>query len=177
MRQMRSTRLPRITLAFALGAVWALTRPVEARASTPPPNLSIDVRWHGTMDVQWQQLPTVLRAIATDLDRDGDLDVVATTSDEPVVVWINDGTGRLMRQRPSRPAPVMGGTGDAVPPETGSRAPQVAQAPAPSFVAPQLEARAPPPARSSTLVDDLNCGLLTDRPSSTDPRGPPSGTL
>jgi FG-GAP-like repeat len=175
---MRSTRVRRILTALVLGAACSLACAADARAGSPPPsNLVVDANWQGRIDLEWRQLPAVLKAIATDIDRDGDLDVVASTVDQPIVVWINDGTGRLTRQRPSRPAPVMGGTGDAVPPETGSRAPQVAQAPAPSFVAPQLEARAPPPARSSTLVDDLNCGLLTDRPSSTDPRGPPSGTL
>src|SRR5260221_14188379 len=41
----------------------------------------------------------LLRAIATDLDRDGDVDVIATTVEEPVIVWLNDGTGHLARQR------------------------------------------------------------------------------
>ena len=48
----------------------------------------------------------VLRAIARDLDRDGDLDVVASTAEEPIVVWINDGNGRYTRQKPSPASPV-----------------------------------------------------------------------
>jgi hypothetical protein len=38
--------------------------------------------------------------IATDIDRDGDIDVVATT-DRTFTVWLNDGTGHLTSQRPS----------------------------------------------------------------------------
>ncbi len=38
--------------------------------------------------------------VATDIDRDGDLDIVATT-DRSFTVWLNDGTGHLTSQRPS----------------------------------------------------------------------------
>ena len=41
----------------------------------------------------------VLRAIATDIDQDGDLDVLVSTTDAPVVVWINDGTNHFTRRR------------------------------------------------------------------------------
>jgi hypothetical protein len=41
----------------------------------------------------------VIRAVAVDLDRDGDLDVVASTRDEAIVVLLNDGLGRLTRAR------------------------------------------------------------------------------
>ena len=42
----------------------------------------------------------VLRAIAVDVDRDGDLDLLATTTEEPLVVWLNDGLGHLTPARP-----------------------------------------------------------------------------
>ena len=46
----------------------------------------------------------ILRAVLWDFDRDGDLDVVASTVEEPVAVWINDGHGQYTRQQPiSRP--------------------------------------------------------------------------
>jgi hypothetical protein len=42
----------------------------------------------------------VLGAMRWDLDRDGDLDVVASTPEEPFAVWINDGGGHFTHQRP-----------------------------------------------------------------------------
>jgi hypothetical protein len=40
--------------------------------------------------------------VAADLDADGDLDIVATDS-ASIVVWVNDGDGRLTRKRPASP--------------------------------------------------------------------------
>jgi hypothetical protein len=54
---------------------------------------------------------TIRAAVATDIDSDGDLDVVATT-DRGLVVWVNDGAGHF-RRRHARPHPIM--TGPAVP--------------------------------------------------------------
>src|SRR5262252_7023074 len=42
----------------------------------------------------------VLRAMTWDVDRDGDLDVIASTVNEPFAAWINDGYGHFTRQRP-----------------------------------------------------------------------------
>jgi FG-GAP-like repeat len=39
------------------------------------------------------------RVVAADIDRDGDLDVVAAT-DRGFLVWVNDGNGRLTSQTP-----------------------------------------------------------------------------
>jgi len=47
----------------------------------------------------------VLRAVLGDVDRDGDLDIVATTVDQPVAIWLNDGRGHFARQ----PAPLTPG--------------------------------------------------------------------
>jgi len=47
------------------------------------------------------------RVIATDIDRDGDIDVVATT-DHGFSVWVNDGSGRLTSQTPSSRAALHG---------------------------------------------------------------------
>jgi hypothetical protein len=38
--------------------------------------------------------------VAADIDRDGDIDVVATT-DKTFTVWVNDGAGHLTAQRPA----------------------------------------------------------------------------
>jgi hypothetical protein len=44
------------------------------------------------------------RVVATDIDRDGDIDVVATT-DDSFTVWVNDGDGHLTAQpAPNGPA-------------------------------------------------------------------------
>lgn len=37
----------------------------------------------------------VIQAMAADLNRDGDLDVLASTVEAPLVVWINDGSGHF----------------------------------------------------------------------------------
>src|SRR2546427_4114912 len=59
-------------------------------------------------------LPSALRAalaerdtqlvaiVATDIDADGDLDVVASDSTLQLHVWVNDGAGHLQRKRPAR---------------------------------------------------------------------------
>jgi hypothetical protein len=51
------------------------------------------------------------QVVATDIDRDGDIDIVATT-DQSFTVWLNDGTGHLTSQRPSN-APVIEGRAPA----------------------------------------------------------------
>jgi hypothetical protein len=56
------------------------------------------------------------RVVATDIDRDGDLDIVAAT-DRGFLVWVNDGAGRLTSQ-PPRHAPVVEG---GVPADTWHR--------------------------------------------------------
>jgi hypothetical protein len=52
----------------------------------------------------------VLRSIAIDLDRDGDLDVIASTAEELLVVWLNDGLGHLVAEQPG-PSPWLRATG------------------------------------------------------------------
>ena len=41
--------------------------------------------------------------VVADIDRDGDADVVATDEALHLFVWLNDGTGKLTRQRPAVP--------------------------------------------------------------------------
>jgi hypothetical protein len=47
-------------------------------------------------DVEFNQV------VAADIDRDGDIDVLATT-DHTFTVWVNDGAGHLTRQVPAQP--------------------------------------------------------------------------
>jgi len=44
----------------------------------------------------------VASLVTTDLDSDGDLDVIATDGSSALVVWTNDGNGRLTRKPPRR---------------------------------------------------------------------------
>jgi VCBS repeat protein len=44
----------------------------------------------------------LVAVVATDIDTDGDLDIVATDSDLRLYVWINDGAGHFTRREPSR---------------------------------------------------------------------------
>jgi hypothetical protein len=44
----------------------------------------------------------LVAVVATDIDTDGDLDIVATDSDLRLHVWINDGAGHFTRREPSR---------------------------------------------------------------------------
>lgn len=87
-----------IVLATCLVAACLLWS-TPARAATVPPGTV--VRVDRVIDVTAfaraiaARYDVVLRrVVAADIDRDGDLDVLATT-DRDVVVWLNDGTGRL----------------------------------------------------------------------------------
>jgi hypothetical protein len=61
-------------------SVWAAALPQVLTAMAVPPG--------------WQ----LVSMIADDIDADGDLDVVASDGSLDLIVWINDGTGRLNRQ-------------------------------------------------------------------------------
>src|SRR5579862_7732885 len=51
------------------------------------------------------------RVVTADIDRDGDLDVVAAT-DRGFLVWVNDGSGRLTSQTPRPQSGLLGGSAD-----------------------------------------------------------------
>jgi len=95
----------------------------------------------------------VLQAVSRDLDRDGDLDIVASTSEELLVVWINDGSGHFTRVRlRSVPAGVSEGTQtyssrEQAPPSAvpSPRSTHAIAAPA----LPGLDGRAPPHDRAA----------------------------
>lgn len=112
------------------------------------------------------------KVVATDIDRDGDLDIVATT-DQSFTVWLNDGTGHLTSQRPSSgpavdaraPATTWRGSGDRSDPSTNEDGPTT----------PLLAARAhaPPIAAAG---DAVSLEFQVDRSSrirSSSPRAPP----
>lgn len=172
--EMRSTRVRGVLTALVLGAAWLLACPADARAaSRPPSNLSVDATWRGRVDLEWRQLPAVLKAIAIDIDRDGDLDVVGSTVDQPLVVWINDGTGRLTRQQPRHAPLVIPASRDTAFPADGRDVPSSTPASPQSPVLVMSEARAPPAPASCAMPVRADAGSPVTSRLPADPRGPP----
>src|SRR5881394_355264 len=68
--------------------------------------------------------------VAADIDRDGDIDVIATTG-RRLTIWVNDGNGHLTSQRPSSgpgidaraPASTFRGSSERSDPTTNDSAP------------------------------------------------------
>lgn len=76
------------------GSVVRVDRPIDTEAFAR----LIATRFHVTLQ----------HVVTTDIDRDGDLDIVAST-DRGFLVWVNDGAGRLTSQ-PPRHAPAVDGS-------------------------------------------------------------------
>jgi hypothetical protein len=99
------------TMAAVLCAAWA---PAHARSASVPASFAHRPTFDSTALAA--ALPSVLSPpmvqpgsrlvsmIAEDIDADGDLDVVANDGSLDLIVWTNDGSGRLSRQ-PGRDAP------------------------------------------------------------------------
>jgi hypothetical protein len=94
----------------ALAAVCALAAPVRAAAAASLAG-GAQVRVGAQVDVarfrrvvERRYHVDVRRVVAGDLDRDGDIDVVAAT-DRGVIVWVNDGAGQLVFH--ATPVPAM----------------------------------------------------------------------
>ncbi|OLC47559.1 MAG: hypothetical protein AUH43_11620 [Acidobacteria bacterium 13_1_40CM_65_14] len=110
MRVSERHRPLRAALAIAIGCVASVA--VPARAATVPSG-SI-VRVDRPIDVTAFARAVAIRyhvvlqrVVAADIDRDGDLDVLAST-DRGFLVWVNDGHGRLTSQAP-KPHPALDG--------------------------------------------------------------------
>jgi hypothetical protein len=116
----------------------------------------------------------VQRIVAADIDRDGDVDVVAAT-DRGFFVWVNDGAGSL-RSETAKHRPVIEGraptdtwqgraehTEDTIQNDDG-----------PSPRLPTAYTHGPPP-QVSRRIASSDTTLLTDpRRGTSTPRGPPS---
>lgn len=113
------------------------------------------------------------KVIATDIDRDGDIDVVATT-DRSFTVWVNDGSGHLTSQRPSQggpgidaraPATTWSGDDDRSDPSMNDGAPAAALLIAGAHA---------PPAPNAGDAALLDCAArLSSRIRCSAPRAPP----
>jgi len=163
--------------AFVLVAAALVTAAAPAQAETVPAGAVM--RIEGRVDtsavarflsVHYQIEPR--RIIAADIDRDGDVDVLAAT-DRSLLVWVNDGEGRLTSRAPAR-APVLAGEtpGHAWRHRTvreqdtiQNDAPTPRMAPAAANVSPSISTQAIAPTCSSRPADRTRGGSV--------PRAPP----
>jgi FG-GAP-like repeat len=163
--------------AFVLVAAALVTAAAPAQAETVPAGAVM--RIEGRVDtsavarflsVHYQIEPR--RIIAADIDRDGDVDVLAAT-DRSLLVWVNDGEGRLTSRAPAR-APVLAGDtpGHAWRHRTvreqdtiQNDAPTPRMAPAAANVSPSISTQAIAPTCSSRPADRTRGGSV--------PRAPP----
>lgn len=115
----------------------------------------------------------VLRRVVTaDIDRDGDLDIVAAT-DRGFLVWVNDGRGRLTSQTPNPKSGLDGGAPADTWSGDSTRHAETIQNDAPSTRLTSADAHAPPPAPTADLPS-VTLHLSSDlRTSAHIPRAPP----
>ena len=102
-------RLQRWTLiavaALVAASAWnetAARRPVSRRLSPLVTLRDLAQALPAGMHAPESDSIRVASLITTDLDADGDLDVIATDGSSDLVVWTNDGNGRLTRKAPRR---------------------------------------------------------------------------
>lgn len=115
---------------------------------------------------------TLRRVVTVDFDRDGDLDVLAST-DRGIRVWLNDGQGNLVSQPPQTAEPISDSTG--VRKDAGVRqdSSESIQNDLPSFSAPPSRARAVRAPARSLAFDGFAVPLRSRSRSSLVPRAPP----
>ena len=195
-------RIPRLApgvllLVGALSAGFALRQPTETFTpfvpQAPPQRALGDFDGDGRVDtaliqdgagdrrivVQLSGSPDaidletpVTGVIETDIDHDGDLDLVAVTPAGDLLIWLNDGYGRFTRQPASSPRGVSG-----VPVIS-----QTAWAEAMAFTV--RTPVVPPPPRAETIVTAATirapaaCSALHSRSPILPPlRGPPAFSI
>jgi hypothetical protein len=110
--------------------------------------------------------------VAADIDRDGDVDVIAA-GDHDVVVWLNDGAGHLTTQKPSRQSGIdEQSPGDRVRSRQRRAADWVPNAAPPLVVRSELSTQCPSRRSAARrIVDALAAQQLA---ASHAPRAPPA---
>lgn len=167
-------RVP-IVVAMAAAAVCVAT---PARAATLASGAVI--RSDRTVDVATfsrfieARFSVVLRrVIAADIDRDGDVDILAAT-DRGFFVWLNDGAGHLTAQSAKRKAGIDGTALGDTWREDASRDEETVQNDLPSPKLPSGYAHAPPaPLRQSATPSTFTPHRDPSRGTRT-PRAPPA---
>jgi hypothetical protein len=144
--------------AIALAMVFVATGSVAHAASLPAHaqigvGLRVDTAtFRRTVSIRYHV--EFRKVVAADIDRDGDLDVVATT-DHGFTVWVNDGSGHLTSQTPFG-GPALDGRSSAVTWQGDERrGDEPIQDEVPSAPLLTAYAHAPPPAvgRSAGALD------------------------
>ena len=167
-------------IALAMAIVGVVCGAATARATTLPslPGDAV-VRVGPTVDaatftraVAKRYQVVFERVVAADIDRDGDLDVLSTT-ERGLLVWVNDGTGRLTSQ-PPRHRPLIDGT---EPPDRWNgdrtRDDETIQNDGPAPQLPSESAAAPPASIGSTAASsDVTLHSAAPHLGSA-PRAPP----
>jgi hypothetical protein len=169
----------RRTPMAAIAATWiVLASATGARAATVPTG-SV-VRVPGPLDlpafartIAARYKVVLHRIVAADIDRDGDLDVLATTGRD-LLVWLNDGAGRLTSSKIPAQSP---GIDARAPDDTwrddGNRPPETIQNELPSPRLTSAFAHAPPQATCAACPP--TSGPVADRvPTAASPRAPPA---
>ena len=111
--------------------------------------------------------------VAADVDRDGDLDVVAAT-DRSVTVWVNDGAGHLRAHRlPHRPSMTNSGPGNTWQ-GSDDRVDPTIQAGGAHFTSFVVRAHAPPQLDTRTLAAAALSLSIDGHTRRSAPRAPPA---
>jgi hypothetical protein len=174
----RQRRMRRGASILAAMTVCIASATVSAAAATLPPRA--EVRIPGALDVQAFEQSVASRydvhfrkVVATDIDRDGDLDFIAAT-DAGLVVWLNDGAGRLTSSTPTRAPLGAGGSSDTSWQDHDERLDLSIQNASPTVPLPTAFAHAPPtgasitrPAPTASLRLQISLGCRS-------PRAPPA---
>jgi hypothetical protein len=112
-------------------------------------------------------------SVATsDVDHDGDADLVVATSSNHVVIWLNDGRGHFTEERPAPSQDVSTETTVANAPGDGL----AALAPAAAHVAAPGRRRAPPVVSTRIRHARMSAAVGPTFLSRPSPRGPPQST-
>jgi len=174
----RQRRTRRVASILAAMAACLASATVSAAAATLPPRA--EVRVLGTLDVQAFEQSVASRydvhfrkVVATDIDRDGDLDFVAAT-DAGLVVWVNDGAGHLISSTPTRAPLGAGGSSDMSWQDHEERLDVSIQNASPTVPLPTAFAHGPPPGASLTRPAPTTSLRLQISLGSRSPRAPPA---
>lgn len=162
-------------VTVALGAVLA-PRTAHAGASASPGAV---VTLRGQIDavsftraIEPRMHVDLVRVIAADFDRDGDVDVAAAT-EEMLLLWVNDGAGRLTQQVPPRtPLADLSRPSDTWQHST-RRGEDSLPSSVPSVAAPTAVAHAPPAAADRCASNRHLSRITPDVLPASAPRAPP----
>lgn len=114
-----------------------------------------------------------VKVVAADIDRDGDIDVLATT-DHTFTVWLNDGAGHLTSQRPSQSPAIEGRAPATTWREHEDRSDPSTKDDAPTAPVLFARAHAPPVFVGGNAASVDTSAKLAFRLRSSAPRAPPA---